>query len=338
MDGKRGLRLVTHSGSFHCDEVFGYAILLRALDPDVLAASTLVRTRDPAVIGQADIAWDVGATYDPARGRFDHHQKGAPVRPDGQPYSSAGLLWAAYGRAALCRMMGCEPGAPLAERVWRVVDEQVVRLVDLADNGRRPVPDHGDPDADRMARVAEGMTLPFLVDVLNLPWDAEVADRPAAEDARFLEAVGHVGSFLDGRVDHIRSQVAAYDAVVTAHAASADPRVLELPKGMPWHGPAFEADLPVLFAVYPDKGGDAWMVNCMPPEPGSFGQRLPLPEAWAGLRDGALAAVSGIPDAVFCHLNRFICGARSREGALAMAGAAIALGHAPAGPAPRAPQ
>ncbi|NUB04591.1 MYG1 family protein [Azospirillum sp. Vi22] len=321
------LLLVTHGGSFHCDEAFAYAILRRALPPGVLAASTLARTRDPSAMGAADIVWDVGGVFDPALGRFDHHQRGAPVRPDGTPYSSAGLLWVAYGRDAVRAILAGRGGEDVVEQVWAEMDEQVVRLVDLADNGLRPIPDFGDEGLDRAARIADGMALPYLVDALNLPWDADPADRARAEDERFLRAAEIAGTFLDGRIEQIRARIAAYDAVLEAHGRSTDPRVLELDRGMPWQGPAHDADLPVLFAVYPDKGGNAWMVGCMPPEPGSFAQKLPLPEAWAGLRDAELARVSGVADAVFCHLNRFIAAARSREGALEMARIALSFAH-----------
>ena len=79
---------------------------------------------------------------------------------------------------------------------------------------------------------------------------------------------------------------------------------------------------PGVHAVYPVPNGD-WMVDAMPPEPGSFSQRLPLPEAWAGLRDADLAAACGAADAVFVHARRFVGAARSREGAMAMARRAI---------------
>jgi uncharacterized UPF0160 family protein len=74
------------------------------------------------------------------------------------------------------------------------------------------------------------------------------------------------------------------------------------------------------------------MVDAMPPEPGSFDQRLPLPAAWAGLRDAELAAVSGVPDAVFVHMRRFVGAVRSREGALTMAQRAIEIGLGPDAP------
>lgn len=247
------------------------------------------------------------------------------MRPDGAPYSSAGLLWAAHGRDAVRAILAGWGGEGVVERVWAEMDEQVVRLVDLADNGLRPVPGFGDEGLDRAARIADGMALPSLIEILNMPWDADPADRAQAEDERFVKAAEIAGVFLDGRVERIRARVAACDAVLEAHARSADPRVLELDRGMPWQGPAHDADLPVLFAVYPDKGGDAWMIGCMPPEPGGFAQKLPLPEVWAGLRDAELARVSGVPDAVFCHLKRFVGAARSRQGALAMARIALDL-------------
>ena len=63
--------VATHSGPFHCDDVFACALLRTFVAPDL----TVVRTRDLARIRAADIAIDVGGEYDPARGRFDHHQR-----------------------------------------------------------------------------------------------------------------------------------------------------------------------------------------------------------------------------------------------------------------------
>jgi uncharacterized UPF0160 family protein len=94
---------------------------------------------------------------------------------------------------------------------------------------------------------------------------------------------------------------------------------------MPWKNVVFSHDLPVLYAVSPASNGN-WMVDAVPPEPGSFAQRLPLPEAWAGLQNEELAAVSGVPDAVFTHLRRFVAAAKTRDGALALARIAVAAG------------
>jgi uncharacterized UPF0160 family protein len=126
----------------------------------------------------------------------------------------------------------------------------------------------------------------------------------------------------------LRSRLAADAMVVAAHKASADARVLELERGMPWKNAVFAHELPVIYAVYPVPNGN-WMVDAMPPEPHSFAQRLPLPEAWAGLQEGALAEAAKVPDAVFVHVRRFVGAARSRAGAVAMAREALRIGGLP---------
>ena len=76
----------------------------------------------------------------------------------------------------------------------------------------------------------------------------------------------------------------------------------------------------------PDGEGGRWQLRTVPVQAGSFQARMDLPQAWAGLRDEQLAAVSGVPDAAFCHMNLFIAVARSREGALRLAELALASG------------
>jgi uncharacterized UPF0160 family protein len=97
---------------------------------------------------------------------------------------------------------------------------------------------------------------------------------------------------------------------------------------MPWKEVAFTEDLPVIYAVFPASSGN-WMVDTMPDKPGSFGQKLPLPIEWAGLRENALVEMSGIPDAVFVHTTRFIGACKTKEGAIKMANRALELSETP---------
>lgn len=311
MPSSRQPLLVTHSGSFHLDDAFAYVVLRLALGLGEPGRDHgLVRTRDAAVIARADLAWDVGTIYDPAAGRFDHHQRGAPVREDGTPYSAAGLVWRHHGEAALRALLAPSGAEDLAGAVAATIDREVVRRIDELDNGV------GEP--------GDALGLGALVDDCNPAWDSPGIGDPAAEDAAFLRAAALAEGFLRRRAEAVRARLAAEAVVLAAHARSADPRVLDLDRKLPWERPVHAHGLPVLYAVYPVPNGN-WMVDAMPPEPGSFGQRLPLPAAWAGLRDAELAGVCGVPDAVFVHLRRFVGAARSREGAMAMARRAIAL-------------
>jgi uncharacterized UPF0160 family protein len=79
----------------------------------------------------------------------------------------------------------------------------------------------------------------------------------------------------------------------------------------------------VMFVIYPDSDGDQFQIKTVPVEAGSFTTRLDLPKSWAGLRDQELAAVSGVADSVFCHMNLFIGGAKSLAGAMALAELAL---------------
>ena len=302
--------LLTHSGKFHCDDVLAYATLRLSLGLTAAGHDHhLVRTRDKARIATADIVFDVGGTHDDAKSRFDHHQRGASIRADnGVPFSAAGLVWQVHGIAAVRALLSPDK-ADTADAVARVMDDKVIRRIDALDNGV------GDP--------GHTLELSSLVEDFNGTWES---DRDAAaEDAAFIEAADMVRDVLKRRVARVQARISADAMVVAAHARSADPRILELDRGMPWQEPVFAHGLDVVYAVYPVPGGN-WMVGAMPPERNSFAQRLPLPAAWAGLQDEALVAVSGIEDAVFVHAKRFVGAARSRVGAMEMASASIRSG------------
>lgn len=309
------LRLVTHSGKFHCDEVFAYAVLRLALGLSRPGEDhVLVRTRKPELIESGDIVWDVGSVFDAAAHRFDHHQRGAPLRADETPFSSAGLVWQSYGERAVAALLAPSGTAHFAPAIAAELDAGWVRRLDEIDNGvsaSGPV-------------VRDSLNLASLVGEFNPPWDSADSNGPTAGDAAFLEATALVQDVLARRVDGLRARHLAEEIVLAAHKASDDPRLLVLETGMPWKSAVFSHNLPVVFCVSPASNGN-WMVDTMPPEPGSFAQRLPLPEAWAGLQGEELAAVSGVPDAVFVHLRRFVGAAKSRDGAVAMARKVLAV-------------
>lgn len=303
--------LATHSGKFHCDEVFAYAVLRLALGLHSPGTDhVLLRTRKAELIETADIVWDVGGEFDAAKGRFDHHQRGAPVREDGTPWSSAGLIWQVYGERAVAALLG--GAASYAAAIAAELDKSVVLRIDEQDNG---VSAEGPVKKDNLG-------LGRLVEDCNPAWDDPAANGPTAGDAAFLEAARLVGDVLARRVESMRAKHEAMSIVLTAYEAAEDKRILVLERGMPWKNVIFSHELPVLFTISPASNGN-WMVDTVPPEPGSFEQRMPLPERWAGLQNEALAEESGVADAVFVHLRRFVGAAKTQQGAMAMAKLAL---------------
>jgi uncharacterized UPF0160 family protein len=315
--------IATHSGSFHADDVFGVGILM-----GVFPSHTLVRTRKQELIDAADFAVDVGGSWDAATGRFDHHQRGFDgARPahhvDGQSvpgvgYASAGLVWSAHGSAyveAWARAQGHAVDDAAVAEIVRSIDHSLVQYLDIVDTGQ------GD--------VSPGIFgLSSLIAQLNTHWleergmDGKV--KAQLQETRFREAIAITRKFLDHAISKKVAQLRAMDTVRNAPRLVGG-KVLHLQEGgMPWTHVVVHEMPEVMFVIYPDSDGDQYQIKTVPVEAGSFTARMDLPEAWAGLRDGELASVTGVADSVFCHLNLFIGGARSFEGAVKLAELALA--------------
>lgn len=297
--------LVTHSGGFHADELLSSVILTR-LYPE----ATVVRSRAPEWITPSSdrVIYDVGGAYDAEAQIFDHHQRGAPLRDDGQPYSSFGLVWKHYGRAYLAAL-----GIPAAhvEALHQSFDTKFVLPIDLMDNGALS-PSAAGPLAD--------LTLPSLLETLKPVFD----DRaPGSDDRGFHAALSIARAIVEAGIAQRASKLRAESMVLDAIAANGTSRVLELPMGMPFRPAIVKAGADhLLFVVHPrDKD---WCITGIRKTEDSFEQRADLPAAWAGLSNADLEAVSGVTGATFCHNGRFIAAANSREAILQMAEIAVA--------------
>ena len=292
------LTAATHDGTFHADDVFAFAILLAATG----GAVTLSRSRHAADWDAAQVVFDVGGRYDPAQGRYDHHMRERPLRANGEPYSSAGLIWRDYGQEAVARLLpGAEPAQ--VEGVWSRLDRGLLRDIDLMDNGAM------EPHPGHFSTLLES-------------WNPTFAEAGSDENAAYRQAVAVAGAVLERGCAQAFAAIAARDAVALAATQAEDPRIIVLETRLPWEDAVFELALErALYVVRP--AGKGWTVSAVPPALGSFAQRHPLPAARGGLRDDELAAVCGVPDATFCHGALFVCGAHSRDGALALARAAL---------------
>ena len=110
--------------------------------------------------------------------------------------------------------------------------------------------------------------------------------------------------------------------VMAAYEASADKQIIILEDDYPWDHILTRFPEP-LYAVYPNAAKDMWRTKTVRIKNDSYESRKWLPETWAGKKDAELVAITGVADAVFCHNVRFTCGARSREGAIALAKLAV---------------
>ncbi|WP_065373916.1 MYG1 family protein [Ensifer adhaerens] len=303
--------LVTHSGGFHADELLSTVILTR-----LFPQARLIRSRAGEWIrpGADRIVYDVGGQYDPAAGIFDHHQRGAPLREDGQPYSSFGLIWKHYGRDYLAAS-----GVPEdhIEAVHTAFDARFVLPVDLVDNGAL------DPS---VAGPLAGLMLPALLETLKPVFDEAGQE---ADDRGFQAALAIARTLVEAGVAQRAAKLRAEALVLQQIDRAGDSRVLELPMGMPFRPAVVKSGADhLLFVVHPrDKD---WCLTGIRKADEGFELRADLPAAWAGLTNGELEAACGVAGASFCHNGRFIAAAATREAALAMAELAVAEATSPA--------
>ncbi|OGZ13280.1 MAG: hypothetical protein A2942_03615 [Candidatus Lloydbacteria bacterium RIFCSPLOWO2_01_FULL_50_20] len=292
---KKKIRIITHNGSFHADELLAVAALEIHLNG---APYEVIRTRNPEVIKTGDYVVDVGLVYDPATNRFDHHQKGGAGERNGIPYSSFGLVWKHYGEE-LCRSKEVADG----------VESRMVYPIDLADNG-----------VDVYTPTLDGVhpyLLHSIVQAMRPTWkEGEI------QDVRFVELVPLMRRLIEREIVMEQDRLEGARIVQEFYRKSSDKRVVVIDGQYPWQEELAKHHEP-FYVVKPRHEGNAWQVECVRDDVYSFTNRKSLPEHWRGLSGDELVRATGVNDAVFCHNTGYIAVAKSKESALQLAQIAL---------------
>ncbi len=293
------IRIVVHNGTFHADDVFAVASLLRVLESKPVEVR-VVRTRDEKMIEEADFVVDVGAVYNPERERFDHHQPGgAGERENGVPYAAFGLVWKKYGAT----IAGSVEAASFVDRV-------LVQPIDYGDNSGSP-----------LSEFVPGV-YPYTIDRIVSVFDKTFLEPERDTDEQFFKLVGFAKEIIIREVAEAHALAEARKYVEDAYSKSVDKRIVVLEKKTPWYH-VIQDKPETLFIVFPDGDSGRWGVSAVRKGMYDFSNRKDFPFEWAGKRDEDLARVSGVDDAVFCHRRLFFAVAGSKEGALALAQKAV---------------
>ncbi|XP_052724291.1 uncharacterized protein LOC108346683 isoform X2 [Vigna angularis] len=322
-------RVGTHNGSFHCDEALG-CFMIRLTHK--FNNAEIVRTRDPQVLEGLDAVLDVGGVYDPARDRYDHHQKGfEEVFGHGfsTKLSSAGLVYKHFGKEIIAKELKVDDVQQDVHHIYLAVYKSFMEAIDAIDNGINRY------DTDLPPKYLNNTHLSSRVGRLNLDW-TDPDQSAEKENEAFQRAMALAGSeFLDSVRFHVKSWLPARSIVMENIAArqTVDPsgEILVLTKFCPWKLHLFELegelkiDPPIKYVLYQDERSKQWRVQSVAVSPDSFDSRKALPSQWRGLRDEELSKEAGIPGCVFVHMSGFIGGNQNFDGALAMARAALKM-------------
>lgn len=285
------MKIVTHNGHFHTDELLAVAALLLKY-PD----AEVIRSRDEKVIDTADIVVDIGQVYD-GIARFDHHQTaGAGARANGIPYASLGLVWKKFGE---------ELAGGIEEA--RIIEEKLVMPIDASDNG-----------VDLCMPV-----IPSVYEYRIEDYFESFASQAATiedYDRIFFEVLPLAQGLIKREIGDAQCTVKGWQETKKIYQESENKSIIVLPRHVQWKGALVSTN--ALFVVYPRPDG-RWASQAIPKNLHAFESKKNFPFSWAGLKDGELADITGVADALFCHRGRFLVVAQTREGAIRLAEKAL---------------
>ena len=293
-------KIVTHNGSFHADEVFACAILSILNNNKV----EIIRSRDPEVWEIGDYVVDVGGVHNEKKNRFDHHQAdGVGKRANGIPYSSMGLVWKLYGK----KLSG-------SADVAKLVDERLVQPIDAVDSG-----------VNLFSLVTPEVfpyTINDVIGGLRPTWKEESEDKESIDEG-FAIALNLAKEILLREIKIAKDRIEAGKFVLKAYNKAKDKRVIVIDGHYPCDEFLLKFKEP-LFVVKPDHQDETkWKVKTVRKSLDSFEARKFLPAKWSGKKGEEFAKITGVSDAIFCHVNRFVAVAGSKAGAIKLAELAL---------------
>lgn len=285
--------VAVHDGVFHADDVFAVAILT-LLNPEL----TVIRSRNTEVLAGVDLRVDVGGAYNDASGDFDHHMTGgADNRTNGIPYASCGLIWRHFGME-LAKSKFC----------FDHIDKKLIQSIDAIDSGFS----FAEIDGEFIH-----YNISDAVDSFNPVWFQEEQDY----DGSFARAILYAKEVIMNELRKAEGFERSHEYVYAKLDDNVNPYYIVFDRYVPWQQ-IITNETDLLYVLFPASTGD-WRIRAVPTYLGSFDSRKPLPKSWGGKRDNELIELSGVEDALFCHPARFIAGATTLEGAIALVEAAL---------------
>jgi uncharacterized UPF0160 family protein len=290
------IKVAVHDGVFHPDDVFSIAILSLYLKKPL----EIFRTRDPKVLAKMDYVLDVGRSYNPDDKKFDHHQENwNEKRQNGIPYATSGLVWKEFGE----KITGSKD---VADRI----DEKIIQTIDAEDNG-----------VEICKSIFENVS-PYCVSDYIFSFNPTWTGREVKPQKSFERAVEEAKKILKREIKKAEDNILSKKKIQEIYEKTSDKRILVLDDNYSWKKTVKDYPEP-LFVIKQVKENKNWHINAVNIDGSRFANRMDFPKSWAGKEDEELEKITGISDAIFCHNGRFMCSAKTKEGAIELAKLAL---------------
>lgn len=172
---------VTHSGTFHVDDVISTIFISKIFDVINLIRIPSIDNRNI----DNKLVFDIGF------GECDHHQKNRNgKRENGIFYSSIGLLWKRYGKEYLKKI-----DSKNLDKVYEYVDKELIQYIDAIDN--------------MQFEYLSGNITPDFIKWCNPEWNEALT-----EEECFIKALKLADEFWGLFIKHAIAEVEAIDIII----------------------------------------------------------------------------------------------------------------------------
>mgnify|MGYP002857087359 CR=1 FL=1 len=286
--------LVTHSSTFHPDDVFSTMFLSKIIKDPVV-----VRTNDASQANPDAIVYDIGF------GKYDHHGPDSPKRKNNIKYCSFGLLWADYGRDYLKTINPID-----VDKLWASIDEKLVMQIDAIDNGLFPT-------IEAPFHLSD---LDQIIDLFNVAWNEEKDN-----DEQFIQAV-EIAKLIFNRLVYKENASLVAEEKVEKYIDKVKDNILYVEEYMPYEKAMWHSKNPkakeIKVVILPSQRGG---YNIKPRTISEDSKELAynFSKEFLGLHDEELVNVSKIKTAKFVHSSGFLACSKNLEDAYLLAKNAI---------------
>lgn len=291
--------MITHTGSFHPDDVFSTAFLSKIIENPTVIRVANAESEQPNKI-----------TYDIGYGKFDHHGTDARFRTEPHEkikYCSFGLLWETYSIDYLKKIINEDIDY---QRLSNNIVEKYILQIDAIDNGLFP-------------KIEAEYTLTDLdkvIDLFNKNWNEDKDN-----DDNFIIAVNIASQILE-RIVKREAGLLIASSIVEEKIKTVENNILFLEEYVPYQEAVFkstnELAKSIKIVIFPSNRG-GYNIKPMTISQKSKELVVNFPKNLWGLHDEELATTSNIPGARFIHLSGFLASSDTLEAAYALANLAL---------------
>lgn len=286
------MKIVTHDGTFHTDEVFAIALLKKFVSGNI----EVIRTRNTEILEEAKkdksvYVIDVGREYNEEYRNFDHHQRDFNLKWNNTIglLSSCGLVWKYIRKKGYLKKIN--------PKALKIIEETLIQKIDMHDN------------------ATQFWTLSNMIKICNRGEENKIEDFMKAVDIAyiFLENSFYHANNDEDIMEQFEIDLMNYNKNnngIFISSLSSNSSILN----------KLSKETNALIIIYEQKGetGSRWYTKAITKVKINENNLLEKysalsPINWRGISEEEFKKVSGLKGAVFAHKMGHLCVSKNQK-------------------------